>query len=152
MNGTRLQNSQRNWRNDPDIISMETRILPKNTPPATAPSAPRAMRLFPQVQIPVRNQTQSSATPECSTPTIHLSRKRPQSSDSPVNPTPSKRHRVVILEGSPIPKREPDQASDDTSPATNTTTVAGNDVDKDFADDARVETSARDKSNLSYAQ
>jgi hypothetical protein len=144
MSQGRSQAAQRTstWRNDPDIISMETRILPKSTPPTTAPSAPRAMRLFPQVQIPVRNQT--SATPECSGIMSTSSQKRPRSSNSSMGPTPSKRHRVDLLEQSPTPKREPDQASDNNSPVVDNMATA--------ATDAAFDTSMKEKANPSYAQ
>jgi hypothetical protein len=120
----RSRNPKPSWRDDPDIISMETRILPKNTPPMAAPRGPKAMRLFPQVQLPVRSQTGSSATPEYSVPPFGTSQKRRQSPASSMDPTHSKRHRIDILEHSPEPKHEPDQAADYASLMDDYTVVA----------------------------
>lgn len=90
---------------------METRILPKKNPPKEdpliLPTAQMAMRVFPQVQIPVRNVLQSMATPPMSGSSFLASSKRPQSFDFVEDPTPSKRHRIDILAMSPTPKSEP---------------------------------------------
>jgi hypothetical protein len=43
-----------------------------------------------------------------------------------MDPTHSKRHRIAILEHSPEPKHEPDQAADYASPMGDYTTVAEN--------------------------
>jgi hypothetical protein len=111
------------WRNDPDIISMETRILPKNTPPMAAPSGPKATRVFPLVQLPVRS-TSSSATPECSSPPFGISQKRPRPLNSSMDPVHLKRHRIDVLEHSPEPKYEPDQPADYASQMGDHTMVA----------------------------
>ena len=90
-----------NWRGDEDIISMETRILPKNAIPSSS-------QRFPQVQIPLRNASQqSSATPPIPARPVLSSLKRPQSSSSAMDPTPSKRHRIDLI----VPKDEPDESA-----------------------------------------
>ncbi|KAH8752126.1 hypothetical protein F5882DRAFT_524651 [Hyaloscypha sp. PMI_1271] len=132
------QHQQRSWRGDPDIISMETRILPKNVPP----TASKATRALSHVEIPNRNCSQSSATPPMFASGSLKPSKRPQSSDATMDPTPSKRHRIDILPLWPTPKPEPDQTVD-TTPAPSDANASANEALADSDSNSAIVSTAQ---------
>ena len=145
----KLQRPQQNWRGDADIISMETRILPKNLVPSFS-------KRVPQVQIPQRTASQSSATTPTSAVSLFSSWKRRQSSDSAMDPTPSKRHRVDLI----VPKSEPDDSVTAALPyghapsSTATQRVGSNAAESEASCSTghRPETTSPEPANQSYVQ
>lgn len=138
--------SQRSQRDDDDIISMETRILPGTTPPTFC-------KKVPEVQIPSRKQIQSSASPPSSATRIVPAQKRPQSElthpEPEMDPTPSKRQRI---DAEVIPKIETGQALSNAAPANNAVVGPANDNTAGAEKGATTQTTTTETAKSSYAQ